>query len=112
MALSILDTLKERLKRSQHDLDNLYPVRAIANRTIVNSDLLPSSAMVRTLDQLEAEIEGGYLLELKRFAGGGRFTDEPDQFFKVWPLQIVFHNIGWYLGYEIAGRSKCGAVRV
>ena len=70
VALSILDTLKERLKRSQHDLDNLYPVRAIANRTIVNSDLLPSSAMVRTLDQLEAEIEGGYLLELKRFAGG------------------------------------------
>ena len=61
VALSILDTLKERLKRSQHDLDNLYPVRAIANRTIVNSDLLPSSAMVRTLDQLEAEIEGGYL---------------------------------------------------
>jgi len=108
VALSILDTLKERLKRSQHDLDNLYPVRAIANRTIVNSDLLPSSAMVRTLDQLEAEIEGGYLLELKRFAGGGRFTDEPDQFFKVWPLQIVFHNIGWYLGYEIAAGPNAG----
>ena len=47
-------------------------------------------------------------LELKRFAGGGRFTDEPDQFFKVWPLQIVFHNIGWYLGYEIAAGPNAG----
>jgi predicted kinase len=108
VALSILDTLRVRLQRSQQDLDDLYPVRAIANRTIVNADLLPSSAMVRTTEQLEAEIEGGHLLEVKRFAGGGRFTDEPDNFFKVWPLQIVFHNIGWYLGYEIAEGPNAG----
>jgi predicted kinase len=108
VALSILDTLRERLKRSQHDLDNLYPVRAIANRTIVNSDLLPSSTIIKTTDQLESEIESGQLLELKRLPGGGRFTHQSDEFFKVWPLQIVFYNIGWYLGYEIAEGSEAG----
>jgi hypothetical protein len=47
------------------------------------------------------------ILELKRFSGVGRYTDEQDEFFRVCPLQIVFHNIGWYLGFEIIeGKDK------
>jgi predicted kinase len=111
VALSILDTLRVRLQRSQQDLDTLYPVRAIANRTIVKADLLPSSAMVRTTEQLEADIEAGRLMEVNRFVGGGRFDDHSDDFVMIWPLQIVFHNIGWYLGYEIAAGPAAGLLQ-
>lgn len=111
IALSILETLKDRLQRSQHDLNTLYPVRAIAHRAIVNSELLPTSALARSTDALAAEIEAGQLLELKRFAGVGRFDDQPNEFFQAWPLQIVFHNIGWYLGYEIATGPQAGLLQ-
>jgi hypothetical protein len=110
-AHSILETLYERLRRSQHDVANLYPVRAIGNRTIVNVDQLPSSAIARTTEALEEEIESGKMIELKRFKGVGRFEERPDKFFRVWPLQIVFHNIAWYLGYEIAEGDQAGLLQ-
>jgi predicted kinase len=110
-ALAILETLQERLQRSQHDLEELYPVRAICNRTIINPEMLPTSASAKTPDKLEAEIEAGQLLELKRFAGVGRFDDQPNDFFRAWPLQIVFHNIAWYLGYEIADGPEAGLLQ-
>ena len=110
-ALEILETLQERLHRSQHDLANLYPTRAICNRTIINPDMLPTSAIARMPDQLEAEIESGQLLELKRFAKVKRFDEQPDDFFLAWPLQIVFHNIAWYLGYEVADGPEAGLLQ-
>ncbi|WP_397443287.1 MULTISPECIES: AAA family ATPase [unclassified Phormidium] len=110
-ALAILETLQDRLHRSQHDLADLYPVRAICNRTIINPDLLPTSAIAKDPDRLESEIETGQLLELKRFAGVGLFDGQPDGFFYVWPLQIVFHNIAWYLAYEIAEGPEVGLLQ-
>jgi predicted kinase len=110
-ALAVLETLQDRLHRSQHDLADLYPVRAICNRTIINPDLLPTSAIAKAPDRLEAEIETGQLLELKRFAGVGRFDEQPDDFFYAWPLQIVFHNIAWYLAYEIAEGPEAGLLQ-
>jgi hypothetical protein len=110
-ALGILDTLQERLQRSRHDLANLYPVRAIGNRTIVDTGQLPVDALAKTLERLETEIETGQLLELNHFTGVGRFEYHPDGFFRAWPLQMVFHNIGWYLGYEIADGSEQGLLQ-
>lgn len=110
-ALAILETLQERLHRSQHDLESIYPVRAICNRTIINPEMLPSSSVARNLDQLEVEIEMGQLLELKHFAGVGHFKGYPDDFFRAWPLQIVFHNIAWYVGYEMADGPEKGLLQ-
>ncbi len=107
-ALGLLDTLRDRLQRSQHDLANLYPVRAIGNRSIVDVERLPREALARTLSQLEHEIEAGQLLELNRFTGVGRFETTDDGFFQAWPLQIVFHNIAWYLAYERADGPEAG----
>ncbi len=112
LALSLLDVLRERLQRSQHDLDSIYPVRAIANRMIIDPDLLPGDAIARHPERLEAAIEAGQCLELKRYAGVGRFDiDRVDDFIRVWPLQIVFRNIAWYLGYEIADGENQGLLQ-
>lgn len=110
-ALNLLSTLKTRLHSSQRDLEQLYPVRAIGNRTIINPDLLPREAIARDPERLEADIETGQLLELNRFVGVGRFTDPPTGFFQAWPLQIIFHNIAWYLGYEIATGPQAGLLQ-
>jgi predicted kinase len=112
IALSLLDLLRDRLQRSQHDLDPIYPVRAIANRMIIDPDQLPSDALARHPDRLDAAIEAGHCLEIQRYAGTGRFeTDQSHEFMRVWPLQIVFHNIAWYLGYEIAEGDRQGLLQ-
>ncbi|NJL47732.1 MAG: AAA family ATPase [Leptolyngbyaceae cyanobacterium SM2_5_2] len=93
VALGILGTLQERLQRSQHDLANLYPVRAIGNRTIIDADRLPAEALAKTLERLETEIETGQLLELNHFVGVGRFDYHPNGFFPAWPLQWYFTTL-------------------
>lgn len=111
IALDILGTFGERMNQSQLSTQSIYPVRAICNRTIIDLQLLPQSALARNIERLEEEIEQGQLLELNRFPGVGRFTDDRDEFFRVYPLQIVFHNIGWYLGYEIAEGENEGLLQ-
>ena len=111
IALDILEIFGERMNQSQLSTQLIYPVRAIYNRTIVDLQLLPQSALARNIEKLEEEIKQGQLLELKRFSGVGRFTDDRDEFFRVYPLQIVFHNIGWYLGYEVAERENKGLLQ-
>ncbi len=110
-AFTLLSTLQTRLRSSQQDLEQLYPVRAIGNRTIINPDLLPRDAIARDPERLESDIETGQLLELNRFVGVGRFAPSPTGFFQAWPLQIVFHNIAWYLGYEIATGPEAGLLQ-
>ena len=111
-SLDLLEQFTQRLQHSKVLKDAAYPVKTIANRPILNQALLPSSALPHTLPQLEQEIEQGQLLELNCFNGVGTFGNQPEGFFLAWPLQIVFYNIAWYLGYEIAGRgSKPGLLQ-
>jgi len=108
IALSIYETFRDNLSQSQITLSEVYPVRAIYNRTIVDLDTLPQSSLAHKISELETAIEEGQLLELNRIQGGGRFSLEPDNFFLAYPLQIVFHNIGWYLAFEIAEDKNKG----
>ncbi|MBD2206886.1 WYL domain-containing protein [Calothrix sp. FACHB-1219] len=111
IALGILEIFDERMRQSQLSNQAIYPIRAICNRTIVDPQLLPQSALAREIEKLEDEIEQGQLLELKRFSGVGRYAEEQEEFFRIWPLQIVFHNIGWYLGFEIAEGQNQGLLQ-
>ncbi|WP_218079677.1 AAA family ATPase [Anthocerotibacter panamensis] len=79
-----------------------YPVRAIANRIIVptSSEDLPSDSLYRNLEQLERYITTGTLLHLSLKQNVGTWPKDRKGLFSAWPLQIVFHNIAWYLGYE------------
>ncbi|MEB3355942.1 MAG: AAA family ATPase [Synechococcales bacterium] len=112
LSLRIYQILKERLTSSRFidrkDAIATYPIRAIGNQTIVDTSTLPDYAAYRKLDTLVDAIRSATQLELNRITGTGRFADDPHQGqpFRVWPLQLVFHNIGWYLGYEwIEGKA-------
>lgn len=101
-ALEIYQVFQQRLSQTNilQKSDKIYPVRAIANNTIVNFDYLHSSALGNHIAQLETAIVEARLLEVKRFAGVGRYIGDEKDFFTIYPLQIIFFNFAWYLGYE------------
>ena len=111
-ALAVFEMFKERMKLSKLNSPDAYPVRAIANRCIVDTDSISDkNALSNNLAKLEAAIIGGELLELGRFVGGGRFSGDADGFFLAWPLQIVFYNFAWYLGFECESKQDRGLLR-
>ncbi len=91
------------------DLEECYPTRVIGNRSIVNSELLPTLALPRQLKKLETAIEQGELLKLSLTPHSARFTgEESTKTFTAYPLQIIFHNVAWYLGYETVDGDESG----
>jgi hypothetical protein len=77
-------------------------VRAFANRSIVSTALVrpDSLAAERQAEALETAIVERRRIELERYVSVGSFADSPNGSFRVWPLQLLFHNIGWYLVFE------------
>lgn len=77
-------------------------MRAFANRSIVSSALVrpDSLAAERQAELLETAIVERRRVELERYASVAAFADSPSGSFRAWPLQLLFHNIGWYLVYE------------
>lgn len=111
IALEIYETFTTRMAQSKLGVSNVYPVRAIANRSMIDPEFLPADALSKNLQQLEEAIANGQLLELNRFAGGGKFALDEEGFFLAFPLQIVFCNWAWYLGYESVGGKYAGLFR-
>jgi len=99
--------LEQRLRGLDLDSkgDFFYPVRAYLNRPIIYTD--PNEMVVKRkyqhtlfhcLDTVENAIASGQLMELYRHS-------EPYQqqtgFLEVYPLQLFYHDIAWYLLYEV-----------
>ena len=98
----LLRELEQRLAWGGITVDGTAPVRAFANRSIVSSALVrpDSLAAERQAEALETAIVERRRIELERYASVGSFADSPNGSFRVWPLQLLFHNIGWYLVFE------------
>ncbi|MEH1793490.1 WYL domain-containing protein [Nostoc sp.] len=111
VALEIYETFATRMAKSKLGVSNVYPVRSIANRSMIDSEFLPSDALSKNLQQLEEAIAKGQLLELNRFVGGGKFALDEEGFFLAFPLQIVFSNQAWYLGFECESGKYAGLFR-
>ncbi|MBC1225003.1 YafY family protein, partial [Nostoc sp. UCD120] len=111
VALDIYETFATRMVKSKLGVNHVYPVRAIANRNMIDPKFLPTDALSRNLEQLEEAIAKGQLLELNRFSGGGKFVLDEESFFLAFPLQIVFCNQAWYLGFECEGGKYAGLFR-
>ncbi|MHC5771275.1 MAG: AAA family ATPase [Nostoc sp.] len=112
-ALAIYETFKQRLLQTHiiENAENIYPVQAIANSSMIDPKHLHSSALSKNIAQLEMAIVEGKLLELQRFEGVGRYTGDEKDFFLAYPLQIVFSNFAWYLGYECVSGETSGLLR-
>lgn len=111
VALDIYETFATRMTQSKLGVSKVYPVRAIANRNMIDPEFLPLDALSKNLQQIEEAIVKGQLLELNRFPGGGKFALDEEGFFLAFPLQIVFCNQAWYLGYECEGGKYAGLFR-
>jgi predicted kinase len=101
-AQDLLRELEQRLQWGGLALDGAPPVRAYANHSIISTALVrpDSLAAERQAEALETAIVERRRIELERYLSAGSFADSPSGSFRVWPLQLVFHNIGWYLIYE------------
>ena len=55
-----------------------------------------SLAAPRRADAIEAAIVEHRRVLLQRYPGVGSFADSPAGELRVWPLQLIFHNVGWY----------------
>ena len=53
-------------------------------------------------EELENAIKNGFLIEIEFFRSAGKFNEEEKEVLNklVWPIQLLFNNIGWYLAYE------------
>jgi len=113
VAVEMTKTFRERIESSRIlDITENYPSRAIGNRGIVNTDTLTARALPNQLNILEDAIKYGEKLELALRPGSARFPGQPElDRFEVYPLQVVFHNIAWYLGYERLGGEQDGLLR-
>lgn len=101
-ALDLLAELDERLRWAGVLRNDELPLRAFANRSIVHRERVrrDALAMPAQAERLEAAITQGQRVLLERFSDAASFKNAPEPLQRVWPLQLLFHNIGWYLAYE------------
>jgi predicted kinase len=101
-ALDLLEELEQRLRWAGIDLEPGTPVRSYARHTVVDSALVRRDALAapRQAERIEAAIVEHRRVLLHRYDGMGSFADSPEGELRVWPLQLIFHNVGWYLLFE------------
>jgi predicted kinase len=101
-AQDLLAELDERLGWAGISADGLPPVRSYARHAVVDSKLVrrDSLAAPRRAEAIEAAIVEQRRVLLQRYPGVGSFADSLDGELRVWPLQLIFHNVGWYLLFE------------
>ncbi len=114
LAIDFYNTFKQRMLQSKFikSDENIYPVRSIANHSIVDEKYLHETSLLKHLPYLENAIVNGKLLELSRFRSSAKYEGDAHSFIQIYPLQIVFHNLAWYLGYEcVGGEEEQGLLR-
>ncbi|WP_322757421.1 AAA family ATPase [Synechococcus sp. CBW1107] len=101
-AQELLTELDERLGWAGLDISEALPVRSYARHSILEAALVrrESLAAPRQAERIETAILEHRRVCLERFASAGSFPESPQGILRVWPLQLIFHNIGWYLLYE------------
>jgi predicted kinase len=101
-AQNLLVELDERLGWAGISADGIPPVRSYARHAVVDTKLVRRDSLAgpRRADAIEAAIVEHRRVLLERYPGVGSFADSPAGELRVWPLQLIFHNVGWYLLYE------------
>lgn len=109
LAKAMLQRLENRLNWAQIDPGKQDSVRSISRSNVVNPDLLSRELLIceAQATALEIDIRQGNLIQICRRKGAASYGDRPQEE-EVWPLQILFHNIAWYLGYQVANGPRAG----
>jgi predicted kinase len=99
----LLETFQRRMQQSGLAARQPYPVRTLGNRPIVDRRLLPEGSTAKyeqSINRIEDAIERGELLWLRPLRTAARYRGDEREPFEAWPIQLAFHNIAWYLGYQ------------
>jgi hypothetical protein len=113
LTLDFYNKFKERMLQVKFidSEENIYPIRSISNHAIVDEKYIDESSLLKKLPYLESAILKGELLELSNFINCPKHPGDENSFFTVYPLQVVFHNLAWYLGYECVSDTAAGLIR-
>jgi len=103
LALNLYNKFQQKMKLAHFDDNYIYPVRAIANRSMIDIDSLDLQTLSNQTQRIQEIIEQGKLVKLNKFANRGSYEGEEKGAFCAWLLQIVFYNFAWYLGFEHEG---------
>ena len=115
----LLLTLEERLRRAGL-LDGLAARRPHGRRTLAHrsfteerSGTLAASDQSERIERAIKERRRVWLRHLPDVPKGSMGHQNNDGRFRAWPLQLLFHNISWYLAFEIESIGKPeGLIRV
>ena len=105
-AQDLLIELEQRLRWGGISPEASPPVRTYANHSVVDAALVRPDSLAadrhgyRQAEAIETAILEHRRVVLERYASGASFPDSPVGELRVWPLQLIFHTIGWYLLYE------------
>lgn len=109
LAKRLYDKLEKRLRALNLDLKGelFYPVYQQLNRSIVNTDpdeiirkkKIALNTLFGQLEQVEQGILQGYAIEVHR--PKDFYDQKREGFSQIWPLQFIYHDIAWYLIYEV-----------
>ncbi len=109
-AQDLVEELQERLGWAGLDGGKTPPLRSYARHTILERGLerRESLAAPRQAERIEAAIFARQRVLLRRFQAVGSHEanrdgqpgDSAAAELRVWPLQLVFHAVGWYLMLE------------
>ena len=110
-AIRIYEDLSKKLRNKKdlgsQDLDStdfLYPLRSQIDRAIVYTDINEMIERKKnrynlylSLDRVEKAILNGQAIEIFRYVEP--YSNQTG-YIKVFPLQLIYHDIAWYLLYE------------
>lgn len=107
-ARRIYETLSKRLRGLDMELNGelFYPTRQHLNRAIIHTDPEEMAAkgenrdtLFHQLPLLEQAISQGQAVEISRTKN--LYGPDHTGRFQVFPLQLIYHDIAWYLLYEL-----------
>ena len=117
-AIRIYDDLEKKLhtKQEPKSPDILYPVRSQIDRAIIYTDVdemfdrkRNRYNLYQSLDQIEAAIPIGQAIEIYRYVDP---YSNNIGYLQVFPLQLIYHDIAWYLLYEYVNNGHLEIERV
>jgi len=107
-AQDLLEELDGRLARAGINTAGEAPVRSYARHAVVDASLARPDSLARPAraEVIERAIFEHRRVRLERFSGAGSFVGGASGELRVWPLQLLFHAVGWYLIFEEDGIGR------
>jgi hypothetical protein len=118
-ARRIYQSLSKRLKGIDLNMKGefLYPVRQLLNRAVGHTDPEEmirlgenQNTLFHQIDTVESAIRQGQAIEIYR--GRDSYGTGRTGYLQVFPLQLIYHDIAWYLIYEYCDNNHLAIRRV